>query len=91
MPLTINVAVRLVVVLGPTAFVLWFDARRQARALATRLGEEAFVRGYAASRRLRLVDPGRFQVRHARLRLPGAARHVMSGTLPERDSRVRSR
>ncbi len=63
-------------------FVLWFNVRRQARALAAKLGETAFVRGYASSRGLQLADPGGFQAEHAALQLPGAVRHVMVGTLP---------
>jgi len=62
--------------------VFWLNLRRQAKELANRLGEEAFVRSYAASRNLRVGDPAAFQVEHARLRLPGAVRHVMVGTLP---------
>jgi hypothetical protein len=80
--LGINIAVWLLIAAVPVLFVLWFNLRRQTKALATRLGEEAFVRGYASSRRLRIVDPGGFQVQHARLQLPGAVRHVMVGPLP---------
>jgi hypothetical protein len=54
----------------------------RSKELATRLGEEAFVRAYASSRGLDVGDPAGFQVEHARLRLPGAVRHVMTGKLP---------
>jgi hypothetical protein len=62
--------------------VFWLNVRRQAKALAEKLGQEAFVRGYAGSRGLTIGDPGGFQVEHARLKLPGAVRHVMTGALP---------
>jgi hypothetical protein len=62
--------------------VFWLNLRRQAKALAEKLGQEAFVRSYAQSRGLAVGDPSGFQVQHARLRLPGAVRHVMTGTLP---------
>ncbi len=80
--LGLNVAVWLIPVFIGALVVLVLNIRRQAKALATRLGEEAFVRGYAASRGLRVVDPAGFQVEHARLRLPGAVRHAMVGALP---------
>ncbi len=63
-------------------FVIWFNVRRQAKALAAKLGETAFVRGYAASRGLQIAEAGAFQAQHATLQLPGAVRHVMVGTLP---------
>ena len=83
----INAAVWLIPLLIGGLVLLWLNVRRQAKALATRLGEEAFVRGYARSRRLEIVDAARFQVEHATLRLPGAARHVMVGPLPGTDVR----
>lgn len=83
----INVAVWVIPLLIGGLVLLSLNVRRQATALATRLGEEAFVRGYASSRGLEIVDPARFQVEHARLRLPGAVRHAMVGALPGTDVR----
>ena len=80
--LGLNVAVWLIPVFIGAVIVLILNIRRQAKALARRLGEEAFVRGYASSRGLQVVDPAAFQVEHARLRLPGAVRHAMVGALP---------
>lgn len=50
----------------------------------SRLGLEAFVRGYAESRSLRPGDRWRFHARHRGLPLPGTASHVLDGPLPER-------
>jgi hypothetical protein len=50
-----------------------------------RLGLEAFMRGYAESRGLRLEDRWRFHSRHRGLPLPGTAAHVMTGPLPGTD------
>jgi hypothetical protein len=50
-----------------------------------RLGLEAFMRGYAESRGLRLEDRWRFHSRHRELPLPGTAAHVMSGPIPGTD------
>jgi hypothetical protein len=50
-----------------------------------RLGLEAFMRGYADSRGLRLVDRRRFHSRHRDLPLPGVASHVLAGTIPGTD------
>ncbi len=80
--LGLNVAVWLIPVFIGALVVLVLNIRRQAKALATRLGEEAFIRGYASSRGLRIVDPAAFQVDHAGLRLPGAVRHAIVGRLP---------
>lgn len=49
----------------------------------SRLGLEAFVRGYAESRSLRPGDRWRFHARHRGLPLPGTASHVLDGPLPE--------
>lgn len=79
---SVNLAAWLIPAALASLFVIWINIRRQAKALATSLGEEAFVRGYASSRGLRIVDPGGFQAEHARLQFPGAVRHAMVGTLP---------
>ena len=50
-----------------------------------RLGLEAFMRGYADSRGLRLVDRWRFHARHRELPLPGVASHVLAGSIPGTD------
>jgi hypothetical protein len=50
-----------------------------------RLGLEAFMRGYADSRGLRLEDRWRFHSRHRELPLPGTASHVMTGPIPVTD------
>lgn len=49
----------------------------------SRLGLEAFVRGYAESRGLRPGDRWRFHARHRDLPLPGTASHVLDGPLPD--------
>lgn len=49
----------------------------------SRLGLEAFLRGYAASRGLREENRWRFQSRHRNLPLPGTVAHVMAGPIPE--------
>ena len=48
-----------------------------------RLGLEAFIRGYAASRGLREGSRWRFHSQHRSLPLPGTAAHVMAGPIPE--------
>jgi hypothetical protein len=50
-----------------------------------RLGLEAFMRGYADSRGLRLEDRRRFHSRHRGLPLPGTASHVLAGPIPGTD------
>jgi hypothetical protein len=50
-----------------------------------RLGLDAFMRGYADSRGLRLEDRWRFHSRHRGLELPGIASHVMTGPLAGTD------
>jgi hypothetical protein len=79
---SVNLAAWLIPAALASLFVIWINIRRQAKALATSLGEEAFVRGYASSRGLQIVDPGGFQAEHARLQFPGAVRHALVGTLP---------
>jgi hypothetical protein len=56
---------------------------RWGQASVRRLGLEAFLRGYAASRGLREENRWAFHSRHRRLPLPGVAAFVTSGPLPE--------
>lgn len=49
----------------------------------SRLGLEAFMRGYAAERDLREENRWQFHSRHRNLPLSGTAAHVMAGPIPE--------
>ena len=51
-------------------------------AAVSRVGEEAFVREYARSRRLELRNRWRFHSDHRRLAMPGFAEHVLAGEVP---------
>ena len=52
-------------------------------ASVSRVGLEAFVREYARSRRLELLDRWRFHSDHRALAMPGFADHVLAGEVPE--------
>ena len=54
-----------------------------ARRRSSRVGLEAFARGYARSRGLEVEDRWRFHAAHRELAVPGFADHVFAGELPE--------
>jgi hypothetical protein len=55
---------------------------RWGSASVSRLGLEAFIRGYAEARGLRLQDRWAFHSSHRHLPMPGFASHVMAGPIP---------
>ena len=73
-------------VLGYLAFwiasIMTAARYRWGRISVSRLGLEAFMRGYASSRGLREENRWRFHSRHRSLPLPGTAAHVLAGPIP---------
>ena len=59
--------------------------RWEGTASVSRVGLEAFARGYAASRGLELESRWRFHAEHRDLAVPGFADHVFAGRLPNAD------
>jgi hypothetical protein len=73
------------VVTPVAAWVTWLVVRRGYRwgtASVSRVGLEAWTRGYAESRGLEIEDRWRFHATHRTLPVPGLADHVLAGELP---------
>lgn len=58
---------------------------RWGTASVSRVGHEAFMRGYAESRGLKLEDRWRFHSEYRHMTWPGFADHVLAGELPQTD------
>jgi hypothetical protein len=73
----------------PALYIGWLVARaayRWGRAgSVSRVGLEAWTRGYAQSRGLTIENRWRFHARHRELPMPGFADHVLEGRIPHGD------
>jgi hypothetical protein len=67
---------------GLYLLLLFFAIRRTVRTRAEKYATEAFYRGYAADRNLRIEKPLGFAATHAEAKLPFRPERVFSGTLP---------
>lgn len=64
------------------AIIFFFMFRSKVKSDSRKYAEEAFYRGYAAQRGLKLEEPLRFAASHAEAKLPFKPDRVMSGPLP---------
>jgi hypothetical protein len=74
----VTVAIEAVLLL----FFYYFALRRTVRTRAEKYAAEAFYRGYAADRNLRVEKPLSFAASHAEAKLPFRPERVFTGTLP---------
>jgi hypothetical protein len=67
---------------GLVLIVFFFSFRSRVRQAGRKYADEAFYRGYAADRELKLEEPLRFAAAHAEAKLPFKPDRVLSGILP---------
>ncbi len=81
--LTEGAYVPLAVIEGALVLIIFFFSyRSRVRAAGAKYADEAFYRGYAASRGLTLEEPLHFAATHAEAKLPFKPARVLSGPLP---------